>query len=327
MKEDKPSHPSSFPHPYHPVQNQDQEQDQDKEQDTDQDKDQKYDQNQHPQSHSNTKNAISNTEYFHHGNHPFGFREKIIALITIVRREIIRFFRIWTQTLLPPVISVLLYFIIFGNLIGSRIGQMGGVQYIEYIVPGLIMMSIITNAYGNVVASFFGSKFQRNLEEMQVSPMSNNLILWGYVLGGVVRGVVVGILVTILSTFFAKLLLTNVALIFLVAILTATLFSLAGLLNGIYAKKFDDINLIPTFVLTPLTYLGGIFYSIELLPKFWQAMTYFNPIFYMVNAFRYGMLGYSDVNITTALVIIILFTAALYWYALILLNKGVGIRS
>jgi len=254
-------------------------------------------------------------------------KENTIALLTIVRREIVRFFRIWSQTLLPPVISVLLYFIIFGNLIGSRIGTMGGVSYIEYIVPGLIMMSIITNAYGNVVASFFSSKFQRNIEEMLVSPMPNSIILWGYILGGVARGVVVGALVTLLSFFFAKPVMANLGLVFFVAILTATLFSLAGLLNGIFAKKFDDINIIPTFVLTPLTYLGGIFYSIELLPGFWRGVTYFNPIFYMVNAFRYGMLGYSDVDVRLALLIIIAFIVALYIASLQLLKRGVGTRS
>lgn len=254
-------------------------------------------------------------------------KENTIALCTIVRREVVRFFRIWSQTLLPPVISILLYFIIFGNLIGSRIGQMGGVSYIEYIVPGLIMMAIITNAYGNVVASFFGSKFQRNIEEMLVSPMPNSLILWGYVLGGVARGVVVGALVTLLSVFFVKFNFYNIPLVFIVALLTATLFALAGLLNGIFAQKFDDINIIPTFVLTPLTYLGGIFYAIDMLPKFWQMVTYFNPIFYMMNAFRFGMLGYSDVDIKVSLTIIVLFIIVLYSIALSLLNRGVGIRS
>lgn len=254
-------------------------------------------------------------------------KENTIALYTIVRREIIRFFRIWSQTLVPPVISVLLYFIIFGNLIGNRIGTMGGVSYSEYIVPGLIMMSIITNAYGNVVASFFGSKFQRNIEEMLISPMPNSLILWGYVLGGVARGIVVGVLVTVLSMFFAKLTLQNIILVLVVAFLTSVLFSLAGLLNGIFAKKFDDINIVPTFILTPLTYLGGVFYSIELLPKFWQGVTYFNPVFYMVNAFRYSMLGYSDIDIRVSLGIIFLFIAVLYWLALSLLNRGTGTRS
>lgn len=254
-------------------------------------------------------------------------KENSVALYTIVRREVVRFFRIWSQTLLPSVISVILYFIIFGKLIGSRIGSMGGVSYIEYIVPGLIMMAIITNAYANVVASFFGSKFQRNIEEMLISPMPNSLILWGYVLGGVVRGIVVGILITITAFFFTQFSIEHWLLTILVAVLTSILFSLAGMLNGIFAKKFDDINLVPTFVLTPLTYLGGIFYSIELLPKFWQDVTYINPIFYMVNAFRYAMLGYSDVGISTALVIIFLFIGVLYWAALYLMQKGVGVRS
>lgn len=255
------------------------------------------------------------------------FREDWIALYTLVRREIIRFFRIWSQTLLPPVISVFLYFIIFGSLIGSRIGQMGGVSYIEYIIPGMVMMAIITNSYANVVASFFSSKFQKNIEELLISPMPNSLILIGYSLGGIVRGVFVGILVIILSLFFAKLIMINFLVVLLVAILTSTTFALAGLLNGIYAKKFDDINLVPTFILTPLTYLGGIFYSIDLLPEFWQRVTYLNPIFYMVNAFRFGMLGQSDVDIGISLIVIGAFTVVLYFYALFLLNKGVGIRS
>lgn len=254
-------------------------------------------------------------------------KENTIALQTIVRREVVRFFRIWSQTLLPSVISVILYFVIFGKLIGSRIGSMGGVTYIEYIVPGLIMMAIITNAYANVVASFFGSKFQRNIEEMLISPMPNSLILWGYVLGGVARGLVVGILITITACFFTTFTIKHFSLILLVALLTSVLFSLAGLLNGIFAKKFDDINLVPTFVLTPLTYLGGIFYSIDLLPQFWQDVTHLNPIFYMVNAFRYAMLGYSDVGIGTALAIIVVMIAGLYAAALYLMQRGVGVRS
>jgi ABC-2 type transport system permease protein len=253
--------------------------------------------------------------------------ENSIALYTIVRREIIRFLRIWTQTLLPPVISTTLYFIIFGNLIGKRIGEMGGFSYIDYIVPGLIMMSIITNAYANVVASFFGSKFQRNIEEMLVSPMPNSIILWGYILGGTVRGLAVGVLVTLVSLFFTSLPFENIGLILLVAVLTSVLFSIAGLINAIYAKKFDDINFVPTFVLTPLTYLGGIFYSITLLPQFWQDLSYANPIFYMVNAFRYGMLGVSDVNLLSAFGVIVGLTVLLYCFSLWLLNRGVGIKN
>lgn len=259
--------------------------------------------------------------------HPIGWKLGFIGLYTIVRREIARFLRIWTQTLLPPVITMTLYFIIFGNLIGSRVGKMGGVQYIEYLMPGLIMMSIITHSYANVVSSFFGAKFQRNIEEMLVSPLSNTIILWGFVLGGVARGIATGILVTFVSFCFTKLQLQHVWLTVGVGILTALLFSLAGLMNGILAKKFDDINLVPTFVLTPLTYLGGIFYSISLLPDFWQYATYVNPIFYMVNAFRYGMLGYSDIALPVALWVIVGFVVVLYAISLWMLKHGVGIKS
>lgn len=254
-------------------------------------------------------------------------KENSIALYTILRREIVRFLRIWSQTLLPPVITMGLYFLIFGNLIGPRIGDMAGYSYIEYIVPGLVMMSVITNSYANVVASFFGSKFQRSLEEMLVSPTPNSVIIWGYLLGGVARGLVVGFLVVILSLFFTQLPIINIGIILLVGLLTAILFSLAGLLNAIFAKKFDDINLVPTFILTPLTYLGGVFYSITLLPDFWQKVTYVNPVFYMVNAFRYGMLGYSDVELSTALIVISAFIVVLYSATVWLMNRGVGIRT
>ncbi len=254
------------------------------------------------------------------------FKENMIGLYTILRREISRFIRIWSQTLLPSVISMTLYFVIFGNLMGSRIGEIEGISYIEYIVPGLIMMAIITNSYGNVVASFFGSKFQRNIEEMLVSPLPNFIILWGYLLGGLARGIAVGVLVTGLSLFFTALPLTNIWLIIVVAILTAILFSLAGLINGIFAKKFDDINIVPTFVLTPLTYLGGVFYSIDFLPSFWQWVSYSNPVFYMINAFRYGMLGKSDIDIHVALWVIIAFIIVLYSWTIWLFRKGVGIK-
>jgi ABC-2 type transport system permease protein len=255
------------------------------------------------------------------------FRENYIGLYTIIRREITRFLRIWTQTFLPSIISIALYFLIFGNLIGPRIGEMGGYRYIDYLVPGLIMMSIITNSYANVVGSFFTSKFQRNIEEMLVSPMSNGIILLGYVLGGVVRGTFVGVLVTIVSLFFTKLNLQYAWMTLMIGALTALLFSLAGLANGIFAKKFDDINIIPTFVLTPLTYLGGVFYSVNLLPDFWQKVTYLNPLFYMVNAFRYGMLGYSDINVHVAIGVIVSLTITLYILCVWLMRKGVGIRT
>jgi ABC-2 type transport system permease protein len=255
------------------------------------------------------------------------WKENYIAVYTIIRREIIRFFRIWSQTLLPSVVSIALYFIIFGNLIGPRIGQMEGVSYIEYIVPGLIMMAIITNSYSNVVFSFYISKFQRDIEEMLVSPLPNSLIICGYVLGGVMRGVVVGVLVTAVSLFFTKLQVHNFSFTILVGVLTAILFALLGLLNGISAKKFDDVDIVPTFVLSPLTYLGGVFYSISLLPEFWQKVTYINPIFYMINAFRYGMLELSDVPQGLALSVIIVFIVLSYCLNLWLLNRGVGIKS
>lgn len=254
-------------------------------------------------------------------------KENFISLYTIVRREIVRFCRIWSQTLLPPVISMSLYFIIFGNLIGNRIGTMEGVSYMQYIVPGLIMMAIITNAYGNVVASFFGSKFQKNIEELLVSPTPSSIILWGYVLGGVARGLAVGILVTITSLFFSPLALSHFFTTLFVAVLTALLFSLAGLLNGIFSKKFDDINLVPTFVLTPLTYFGGVFYSIELLSPFWQSITHLNPIFYMVSAFRYGMIGKADVSIGVSITVISILTILAYVANLWILKKGWGIKS
>ncbi len=250
-----------------------------------------------------------------------------IGLYTIVRREITRFIRIWSQTLLPSVVSMTLYFIVFGKLMGSRIGSVEGVNYIDYIAPGLIMMSIITTSYGNVVASFFTAKFQRNIEEMLVSPLPNYIILWGYVLGGVARGVAVGFLVAIVSLFFTHLQVYHFWLTFLVGVLTALLFSLAGFINGILSKKFDDINIIPTFVLTPLTYLGGVFYSINLLPDLWKWATHTNPVFYMVNAFRFGMLGYSDIDPYLSIWIIGVFIGVLYGVSLWLMRKGIGIKT
>ncbi|MCA9749858.1 MAG: ABC transporter permease [Romboutsia sp.] len=254
-------------------------------------------------------------------------KENCIAFVTMFRREITRIVRIWPQTLLPPVITMSLYFVIFGNLIGTRIGNMQGVSYINYIAPGLIMMSIITNAYANTVSSFFGSKFQKNIEEMLVAPITDATIIFGYMSGGVFRGLVVGILVAIVSLLFIDLNIHRILVTLLVAILTAVLFSLAGILNGIFARKFDDITIIPTFVLTPLTYLGGIFYSIDLLPSFWQKATLVNPIFYMVNGFRYGILGNSDVSINNVFIVLLIFIMLLYFTCSRLIQKGVGIRS
>ncbi|KJZ07890.1 ABC transporter permease [Marinomonas sp. SBI22] len=251
----------------------------------------------------------------------------LVAFLTIVRREIRRFMRIWPQTLLPPAITMTLYFAIFGNLIGSRIGEMGGFSYMQYIVPGLIMMSIITNSYANVSASFYSAKFQHNVQELLVSPTPNWIILMGYVVGGVTRGLFVGFIVTLLSLFFTDMHLENLLITVLVVFLTAVLFSLGGFVNAVYAKSFDDISIIPTFVLVPLTYLGGVFYSIDLLPSFWQNMSLLNPVLYMVNAFRFGVLGVSDINVGYAIVIILAFIAVLFTYALRLLNRGHGIRS
>ncbi|TBR45069.1 ABC transporter permease [Marinomonas agarivorans] len=251
----------------------------------------------------------------------------IVAFLTIVRREIRRFMRIWPQTLLPPAITMSLYFAIFGNLIGPRIGDMGGFSYMDYIVPGLIMMSVITNSYANVSASFFSAKFQHNVQELLVSPTPNWIILFGYVIGGVVRGLLVGVIVTLLSLFFTDMNLENLPITIIVVFLTAILFSLGGFINAVYAKSFDDISIIPTFVLTPLTYLGGVFYSIDLLSSFWQSVSLFNPVLYMVNAFRYGILGVSDIDVGFALAIISAFIVGFFLYGLRLLNKGHGIRD
>jgi ABC-2 type transport system permease protein len=253
--------------------------------------------------------------------------EKIIALKAIITKEILRFSRIWIQTVLPPVITTALYFVIFGNLIGPRIGEMDGFGYMEFIIPGLIMMAVITNSYGNVVSSFYGSKFQRHIEEMLISPVPNYIILIGYISGGVARGLTVGVAVTVVSLIFHPLNIHSLWVMFSMIILTAILFSLAGLINGVYAKSFDDIAIIPTFVLTPLTYLGGIFYSINMLPEFWQQLSLANPILYMVNAFRYGFLGVSDISLLTSYAISIGFIIALYMYCLYLLRKGHGIRT
>ncbi len=250
-----------------------------------------------------------------------------IPFSTIVIKEVSRFTRIWVQTILPPAISMTLYFVIFGSLIGPRIGTMNGFDYIDYIAPGIIMMSIINNAYANVVSSFYGAKFQRHIEEMLVAPIPNFIILAGFVTGGVVRGFMVGAVVTIVALFFTDLQLHSFPITIAVVLMTSIVFSLAGMINAIFATKFDDISIIPTFVLTPLIYLGGVFYSIDMLPEFWQKVSAFNPILYMVNAFRYGMLGESDISITHAFIMLIVFTITLLIVSLQLLNRGVGIKS
>lgn len=254
-------------------------------------------------------------------------QQQLIALVTITRKEVKRFIRIWMQTLLPPVITMALYFVIFGSLIGSRIGQMGGVDYMSFVVPGLIMMSVITNSYSNVASSFFSTKFQRSIEEILVSPTPNYVILLGFVLGGVLRGLCVGVIVTIVSLFFTDLSIHNLAVTIAVVVLTAILFSIAGFINALFAQSYDDISIIPTFILTPLTYLGGIFYSIEMLPGVWQWLSQLNPILYMVNAFRFGMLGVSDIDVTMAFASIFFFIALLSALALYLLYSGRRLRA
>ncbi len=251
----------------------------------------------------------------------------LTAFNTIVIKEVSRFTRIWVQTLLPPAISMALYFLIFGNLIGSRIGTMSGFTYVQYIAPGLIMMSIMNNSYANVVSSFFGAKFQHHIEEMLVAPIPNVIILCGYITGGVARGTIVGLVVTLVAMFFTRLHIHHIGIVIAVVLLTSTLFSLGGFINAIFAKKFDDISIIPTFILTPLIYLGGVFYSIDLLPVFWHSVSLFNPILYMVNTFRYGMLGVTDINIGMAFLIISIFNLVLFVISLYLLNSGKGIKQ
>ncbi|MGF1762284.1 ABC transporter permease [Aliivibrio kagoshimensis] len=249
------------------------------------------------------------------------------AFKSLISKEINRFTRIWVQTIIPPAITMTLYFIIFGNLIGSRIGQMGGFSYMEYIVPGLIMMSVITNSYSNVSSSFFSAKLQKNIEELLVAPVPNYIIIAGYVGGGVARGLLVGCMVTAVSLFFVDLNIAHWWVIIVTVLMTSIVFALGGLINAVYANTFDDISIIPTFILTPLTYLGGVFYSISLLPEFWQGVSKLNPIVYMVNAFRYGFLGVSDVNIATSFSVLIVFIIGLYSAAWYLISKGIGLRS
>ena len=251
----------------------------------------------------------------------------MIALKSILHKEIHRFMRIWVQTLVPPAITISLYFVIFGELIGSRIGKMSGFDYMSFIVPGLIMMSVITNSYSNVASSFFSAKWQRNVEEMLVAPVPNWVIVAGYVGGGMIRGIFVGIIVTLIALFFVDIQVHNIWVIIFTVSLTSATFALGGLINAIFAGSFDDISIIPTFVLTPLTYLGGVFYSISLLPEFWQGVSQLNPIVYMVNAFRYGFLGISDVSLTMSFAVLGIFIVTLFIIAMTLITRGVGLRS
>lgn len=250
-----------------------------------------------------------------------------IAFNTILVKEVRRFMRIWQQTLLPPAITMTLYFIIFGNLIGSRIGEMSGLNYMSFIMPGLIMMAVINNSYANVSSSFFSNKFQRSVEELLVAPVPNSVILAGFVFGGVARGLLTGIIVTIVAVFFTEIQVYNLLILSSIVLLSSILFSLGGFINALFANKFDDVSIIPTFVLTPLSYLGGVFFSTDLLPEGWRLVSEFNPILYMVNGFRYGMLGVSDVNLVTCYTILISVIVILTAYSMWLLKRGKGIRN
>jgi ABC-2 type transport system permease protein len=249
------------------------------------------------------------------------------AFRTLLIKEILRFARIWVQTILPPAITMALYFVIFGKLIGEQIGEMDGFRYIDFIVPGLILMSVISNSYANTVSSFYFSRWNKHIDELLIAPIPNWLILAGYVSGGVARGLTVGVVVTLVASFFSDLTIHSYWVTFSVFFLTSVLFSLAGFINGVFANSFDDISIIPTFVLTPLTYLGGVFYSIALLPEFWQTVSMANPVLYMVNLFRYGFLGVSDVGLLAGELIIIGFIVTLVAYSLWLLNKGKGVKN
>jgi len=253
--------------------------------------------------------------------------DQYIAYATIVRKEITRVFRIWPQTLFPPVITQTLYFLIFGKFIGSQINDIQGVEYMAFIVPGLVMMAVINSSYMNVVGSFFSSKFQRSIEELLVSSASNPVIIAGYVTGGITRGIIVGILVFCVSIFFTSPQIYHIGIVFSFIFLTAVVFALGGLLNAIFAKKFDDISIFPTFFLTPMIYLGGVFYSINNLPPFWQNLSKFNPILYMVNGFRYGFHGFSDVNVLMSFIILAAFAIILTIVNLVLLDKGTGLKT
>ncbi|MDO9169107.1 MAG: ABC transporter permease [Methylobacter sp.] len=250
-----------------------------------------------------------------------------IALKTIVTKEIFRFIRIWPQTLLPPAITTALYFLIFGKLIGDRIGTISGASYMDYIVPGIILMSVISHSYANVVSSFYSSKFQHNIEELLVAPIPNWMILSGYVSGGIVRGLLVGVVVALISLLFTDINVNNVTITLTIAVLTAAVFALAGFINAILAESFDDISIIPNFVLTPLSYLGGVFYSVDMLPGVWQTVSMGNPILYMINAFRYGLIGVTDIDIQLSFLITGGFIITLTLFSLYLLHKGIGIKN
>ena len=250
------------------------------------------------------------------------------SFYTIVRKDVVRIFRIWPQTFLPSIITSVLYFLVFGKVLGGRIGDIGGHLYITFVVPGLVMLAVVTNSFSNVATTFFQAKFfARNIDEILVSPTPPWVIIAGYVAGGMVRGITIGLLVIIVAAFFSPLPLTHPFIILLFLILSSLIFSLAGLVNGIYAKSFDGITIVPTFVLTPLVYLGGVFYSAQALPPLWQKFTFADPIFYLVDGFRVGFMGFSDVSLGISLAVLGTLTAiliAINWY---FIRTGLGLRQ
>lgn len=254
-------------------------------------------------------------------------RASRLAYRTIVTKEVLRFLRIWLQTLMPPAVTTGLYFLIFGELIGAQIGPVAGLRYVDYIAPGVILMAVITNSYSNVVSSFFSTKYQRYVEELLIAPVPNAIILAGYVTGGVLRGVAVGAVVSLVALPFTQIHLHSAPVAALTLVLTSALFATAGFINALFAKSFDDISVVPTFVLTPLTYLGGVFYSVDMLPEPWQQLSLANPILYMVSAFRTGLLGVADVPLGAAFGITGAFLVGLTALALVLLGRGVGLKS
>jgi ABC-2 type transport system permease protein len=251
-----------------------------------------------------------------------------ISFYTIVRKDIVRMFRIWPQTFLPSLVTSTLYFLIFGSFLGSKIGEVHGVPYITFVVPGLVMLAVVMNAYTNVAFVMFSSKFfARNIDEILVSPTPPWLIVAGYVMGGLVRGVLSGVLVLFVSLLFTRITIEHPFIVLLFLVLSSIIFALAGLVNGVYAKSIDGINIVPTFVLTPLIYLGGVFYSTDMLPGFWGLVTKVDPIFYIINGFRYGFLGVSDVSLTTSLIILAALAAVLGGFAWYLIKTGLGLKQ
>jgi len=250
-----------------------------------------------------------------------------IAYKTIVTKEILRFARIWVQTIVPPVITTSLYLLIFGGLMGGRIGQMQGIDYLHFIVPGIILMTVIMQSYANTVSSFFMTKYNNSFEELLVSTTPNWVILMGFVSGGIARGFFVGLAVTFTISFFVEIQTYNLLIIAVTFLLTSVMFSLAGFINAVFARTFDDISIVPNFVLLPLTYLGGMFYSIDILPSFWRSVSAFNPIYYMMDAFRLGFLGIGSVELWKAFLVPVIMIVILALIANALLGRGVSIKT